>query len=57
MRGAGRGAGSVPVVAGEVSGERRVRKPQDAREANASRLLPAAAEPAGAASSAAWPAA
>jgi len=44
-------------VGGEAGGERRVRKPQEAREANASRWLPAAAEPVGGVSSAAWPAA
>lgn len=43
----------VPVAAAEAGGVRRVRKPQEAREANASRLLPAA----GAVSSAAWSAA
>lgn len=42
----------VPVVAVEAGGDRRVRKPQEAREANASRFLPVSVV-----SSAAWPAA
>lgn len=49
--------GLVPVVGWEAGGERRVRRPQEAREANASRWLPAAAEPAGGVSTVAWPAA